>query len=135
MDIPRDLIIDLLPSYLADEVSETTRMFVERFLQQDVELQKLIEKRFQLDDDVVPALHKDHELNSFARTKRLMNQQSLLMAVAFFLTLLPMSITGGSDGISWAWAGQPIVAVLSLVAASVLWLVYLLITRRLSQLD
>ncbi|MBK7181315.1 MAG: hypothetical protein IPH82_29745 [Chloroflexi bacterium] len=135
MDIPRHLIIDLLPSYLADEISDSTRSVIEQALQQDDELRTLLNKNVILDDDVPINLTKDDEMKSFQRTKQLMNQQSLLMAVAFFLTLLPLSIRGGSEGIRWAWAEQPIVAGVSLVAAAILWIVYISLSRQLSRLD
>lgn len=135
MDIPRHLIIDLLPNYLADDVSEGTRTVIEQFLQQDDELRTLLDKNVTLNDDIPLNIKKDDEMNSFKRTKQLMNQQSLLMAVAFFLTLLPLSIRGGSDGIRWMWAEQPIIAIISLVAAVVLWIVYISLSRQLSRLD
>ena len=135
MDIPRHLIIDLLPSYLADDISDPTRQVIEQILQQDDELRALLNKNVMLNDDIPINLKKDDEMNSFQRTKQLMNQQSLLMAVAFFLTLLPLSIRGGSDGIRWAWAEQPIVAIVSLVAAAILWIVYISLSRQLNRLD
>lgn len=135
MDIPRHLIIDLLPSYLADDISDSTRSVIEQVLQQDDDLRALLNKNVLLNDDVPLNLTKDDEMNSFQRTKQLMNQQSLLMAVAFFLTLLPLSIRGGSEGIRWAWAEQPLIAVISLVAAAILWIVYVNLSRQLSRLD
>lgn len=135
MDIPRHLIIDLLPSYLADDISDSTRSVIEQTLQQDDELRTLLNENVMLDDDVPINLTKDDEMKSFQRTKQLMNQQSLLMAVAFFLTLLPLSIRGGSEGIRWAWTEQPIVAVVSLIAAAILWIVYINLSRQLSRLD
>lgn len=135
MDIPRHLIIDLLPSYLAGDISDSTRSVIEQTLQQDDELRTLLNKNVMLDDDIPINLTKDDEMNSFQRTKQLMNQQNLLMAVAFFLTILPLSIRGGSEGIRWAWAEQPIVAIVSLVAAAILWIVYISLSRQLSRLD
>jgi hypothetical protein len=38
MEITRNVILDLLPLYLADEVSEDTRAIVEKFLETDAEL-------------------------------------------------------------------------------------------------
>ena len=137
MHITRNVILDLLPLYLANELSDDSRALVEEFLATDPQLASLAEQASQtmtLEPITIP-LTKDDEMKSFQRTKQLMNQQSLLMAVAFFLTLLPLSIRGGSEGIRWAWAEQPIVAGVSLVAAAILWIVYISLSRQLSRLD
>ena len=41
MDITRNVILDLLPLYLADEVSADTRALVDKYLESDPQLSNL----------------------------------------------------------------------------------------------
>ncbi|GAH31500.1 unnamed protein product, partial [marine sediment metagenome] len=41
MKITRNVILDLLPLYLADEVSEDTRALIEKYLKTDPQLAKV----------------------------------------------------------------------------------------------
>ena len=44
MEITRNVILDLLPLYLADEVSADTRALVEKYLETDPELANIAEQ-------------------------------------------------------------------------------------------
>ena len=44
MDISRNVIIDLLPLYLADEVSPETRNLIDKYLETDPELAQLAQE-------------------------------------------------------------------------------------------
>ena len=72
MNVTREVILDLLPVYLAGEASPATRALVEEYLKQDAELAQSI--RLQYADNfaraVPSALPPDLELRSLRRTRR-----------------------------------------------------------------
>jgi hypothetical protein len=93
MNVTRDVILDLLPLYLAGEVSADTRSLVKTYLDQDPDLARMATRG--LDEVVVtppPApLSKDLELQTLERTKTMLKLRSLLMGVAIFFTTAPLA--------------------------------------------
>lgn len=88
--IPRHIIIDLLPLYLSDEVSEETRELIEEQLKEDNTLAKLVEKAKQNENlQEIPApLNKETEMKSFKKGKNLMIQHNVFLALAILFTLV-----------------------------------------------
>ncbi|KPK93638.1 MAG: hypothetical protein AMJ88_07320 [Anaerolineae bacterium SM23_ 63] len=63
MNIPRSIVIDLLPLYLAGEVSQETRELVEQYLQTDPEIAVLADKSvIELPRDVPIPLTQEEEM-------------------------------------------------------------------------
>ncbi|MFZ1400632.1 MAG: hypothetical protein WAS33_27270 [Candidatus Promineifilaceae bacterium] len=134
MKITRDVIIDLLPLYLADEVSEDTRTLVEQFLANDPALAKLVEQsNIQQWDDVPVPLNKENEMKSFEKTKQLLAQQRVLMGFAIFSTLMIVAVRGGEAGIRWLWHDLPQVGWLLMFVSVVFWAAYFNITAALKK--
>ncbi|MBK7896899.1 MAG: hypothetical protein IPJ90_18850 [Anaerolineaceae bacterium] len=134
MKITRDVIIDLLPLYLADEVSEDTRTLVEQFLANDPALAKLVEQsNIQQWDDVPVPLNKENEMKSFEKTKQLLVQQRVLMGFAIFSTLMIVAVRGGEAGIRWLWHDLPQVGWLLMFVSVVFWAAYFNITAALKK--
>lgn len=130
MKITRDVILDLLPLYLADEVSEDTRAIVEAHLQTDPKLAQLVEQAQQndfltnLDNEVAIPLTKEHEMKTFEKTKRLTFQYNLFLALAIFTSLLFIAFRGDSEGnISWLWQDSDMGYAIFVVAA-VFWMAF-----------
>ena len=90
MKVTRDVILDLLPIYLADEASQDTRELVEAHLTADPQLAKLAERaaaQQQLEEVAVP-LTVDDEMRTYQMTKLLMRQHNIFLPLALVFTFL-----------------------------------------------
>lgn len=89
MKVTRDVILDLWPVYEAGEASADTRALVEQFLQDDPEFADLVQSRSPLPAPAqdVPALSRDHELETLRKTQRLLllRQQLLLLGLLLIM--------------------------------------------------
>jgi hypothetical protein len=90
MEITRDVILDLLPLYLADEASADTRTLIEQYLETDPELAKIAERltTTKLLEDIPVPLAKEDEMKTFEEAKRLMLLRTIGLAVVISLPLL-----------------------------------------------
>ena len=93
MNVTREVILDLLPVYLAGEASPATRALIEEYMQQDPELAQRI--RLQWADNlakVAPsALPPDLELRSLRRTRNLLGWQKWLFGLAICFSALSLT--------------------------------------------
>lgn len=93
MNVTREVILDLLPVYLAGEASPATRALVEEYMKQDPELGQRI--RLQWADNlakVLPsALPPDLELRSLRRTRKLLGWQKWLFGLGISFSALSLS--------------------------------------------
>ncbi|MBN1165338.1 MAG: hypothetical protein JXB45_12215 [Candidatus Krumholzibacteriota bacterium] len=97
MEITRDVILDLLPLYLADEASADTRVLVERYLETDPELADMAKKSeaAKLPGNVPVPLTEEDKMGDFKEAKRLMFERTLALAaiISFsFIALLALVI-------------------------------------------
>ncbi|VAW34576.1 hypothetical protein MNBD_CHLOROFLEXI01-4536 [hydrothermal vent metagenome] len=137
MKISRDVILDLLPVYLANEASDDTRALVEQFLVDDPALTKLVEQTDQekwVGEIPVP-LNKEHEMKSFEKTKQLLFQQKLFLAIAVATTLMMIGVRGGSDGVKWLWADSPQIVGVILIVSGIFWTAFMTVSRILNRKD
>jgi len=71
MNVTRDVVLDLLPSYLAGEASADTRALVDEYLRRDPDLERRVRARdIALVRDVAAAPAPERELASFLKTRR-----------------------------------------------------------------
>ena len=92
MTLPRDVILDLLPLYLADEVSPATRALIEEYLKQDPELAlRVREQRGGLVRPETTGPPPEVELRSLRRTRRMLTWQRWLFGLGMSATLLSLS--------------------------------------------
>ena len=126
MEITRDIILDLLPLYLADEASADSRALVEKFLTTDPQLAKLAERasKVELVADVPMALAKEHELATFAKTKQLLFQQKLFMGLAIFTSLLWIGFRFEEGSVQWLWQDAPALGFGIFVLAALFWIAF-----------
>ena len=100
MNVTREVILDLLPVYLAGEASPATRTLVEEYLKQDAELARRI--RLQWADNlakVAPSsLPPDLELRSLRRTRRLLQLQRWLFGFGIFFLGVSLSNQSTFEG-------------------------------------
>ena len=138
MNVTREVILDLLPVYLAGEASAATRALVDEFLQQDAALGREVRDKVaaSLTSIAPPGLPPELELKALSRTRGLLTRQQRVLAAAVFLSLVPLSggfrFTHGRLESTWVLARDyPQFAVLSLMVAIGLWFVYAFGRRRL----
>ena len=94
MEITRDVILDLLPLYIADEVSADTRALVERYLETDSELAKIAErlKTMDLSGEIPVPLTKEHEMKAYQKTKWRIILFAILSAALMSFTLIALLV-------------------------------------------
>jgi anti-sigma factor RsiW len=138
MNLTKDVILDLLPVYLAGESSAATRQLVEEFLKQDPELAEEIRRQMveNLAAVAPPAMPPELELRSLRRTRGVLARQQWLFGAAILFSLLPLS-SGGTfrDGrLTSDWMllrDYPELAGISLAIAIGLWVWFGVSRRRL----
>jgi hypothetical protein len=93
MNVTREVILDLLPVYLAGEASPATRELVEEYMKQDPDLAKRIRQQWSENfAKVAPsALPPDLELRSLRRTRNLIGWQRWLFGFGIFFTAMSLS--------------------------------------------
>ena len=84
MRVTRDVIQDLLPLYLADEVSGDTRTLVEEYLDTDPEFANEVRDLAETDlpGDVPGPLTKEDHMEAYKEAWRLMFLRTVILAVA-----------------------------------------------------
>ena len=89
MQVTREMIIDLLPLYLAGDVSSETRQMIEQFLEDDPKLQLVLAemKQTPILIDVPIPLNEEHEMKTLQKIKRLTLQHNLFLLMALFFSL------------------------------------------------
>ncbi|MCK4776451.1 MAG: hypothetical protein KAT30_16760 [Candidatus Krumholzibacteria bacterium] len=82
MEITRNVILDLLPLYMAEEASEDSRTLVESFMDTDPELAEMAKRPeiTELPDDIPISLTKEDKLIAFREAKRLMFLRTVILA-------------------------------------------------------
>ena len=94
MNIPRSIVIDLLPLYLAGEVSQETRELVEQYLQTDPEIAVLADKSvIELPRDVPIPLTQEDEMKALNDAKRFMFRRTVIITVV--ATFMVLAVAGG----------------------------------------
>lgn len=93
MNVTREIIIDLLPVYLAGEASMDTRALVESFLKQDPELAQRIRSQWveNMTKAAPSSLPPELELKALRRTRSLLGAQKWLLGLSIFFTAILLS--------------------------------------------
>jgi hypothetical protein len=130
MNLPEEVVLDLLPLYLAGEVSTATRTLVEDYLRHHPELAERAE-RGESDPPTMAEVKPPEELGlrTLRRTRRLLARERWLLAFALMFTGFTFSfhftIVGDhGDGLHWLMADNPPAAAACAVAAGVLWVAF-----------
>lgn len=92
MKITRNVILDLLPLYLADEVSTDTRTLVEEYLETDPDLANAAKKLAPIEKPgSTPApISKEAEIMAYRKAKR--QQLYFVLALTGFLSVFLVTI-------------------------------------------
>src|SRR5215471_19242044 len=101
MIVTRDVILDLLPLYVAGEASAGTRVLVTEYLSRDPELAEQV-RRLQTEqpEGVVATAAPDLEMKALLRTRREIGLRSWALGLAWFFTAMSFGVdaTIGPDG-------------------------------------
>jgi hypothetical protein len=89
MDITKNVILDLLPLYLADEVSEDTRILVEKFLETDRELASLAKQSAALEipGDIPVSLTDEDKMKTYKKTRWLLILTIVILSILIALIM------------------------------------------------
>ena len=128
MNIPRHLIIDLLPLYLADEVSDETRTVIEDYLETDPQLATLAEqaKNAPSLQEIPAPLNKETEMKAYEKGKKLMIQHNVFLALAVITTFLtiPGTISLRDE--------DPLAPFLFIGIALIFWIAFFVVNKKIS---
>ena len=129
MTISRDVLLDLLPLYLAGEAREGTRALVERHLKTDTELGRIAERMKANPPIDVPCVEvPDSEMKAFARMKHLMFQRNV------FLMLAVVSTAFFAVAMGFLLDSHPTAGPISFLLTVIFWIVFWINGRRLAKL-
>jgi anti-sigma factor RsiW len=136
MSIPKEVILDLLPVYLAGEASPATRAWLEEYLAQDPELADRV--RRQLTESVEqtsppPALPPELELRALRRTRRMMALLRWLfgLGMAFSAVALAVEVSFHPLRVRLLLLDYPAQLGPCLAAGVVCWTAYFMLRLRL----
>jgi anti-sigma factor RsiW len=139
MKITRNVLTDLLPAYLSGEASQDTRSLIEQFLLSDAEFARHVEEQkhaLSEQERLLRAgkteLTREHEVETLARTKAMLERRRRLLAVALMFTAFPLSFAFDSGGIRFLLVReQPILVVLCWGMAAFFWVLHFRTQRKL----
>jgi anti-sigma factor RsiW len=139
MDVPRSVVSDLLPLYVAGELSPETLTFVEAYISKDPELAKLLQALRTEDPFAqvsIAGLRPELALRSLQRTRKLIGWQRRLFAFGLFFTLISLSFElSFTDGrlkeFHFLMRDSPWIFGSSLVLGVFCWIIYVALQRRL----
>ncbi len=86
MEIERNVILDLLPMYLANEVSPETRDLIEKYLETDQELARLAQKQresLEFPADIPIPLNEEDQIKAYKKSRL-----QLAIMIVFLAALL-----------------------------------------------
>lgn len=137
MSVTREVILDLLPLYLAGEASPASKALVEEYLKSDAELAGQIRTRWAegLSTAIPSPLPPDLELRTLHRTRRLLGLQRWLFGLAIACTAVAFSLRfsirdGEAPSVGFFMLEHPAEFALLLAAGASLWIAYFGVRRR-----
>jgi hypothetical protein len=130
MNVTRDVISDLWPTYAAGEASADTRTLVEEFLKSDPDFARLLQgnEAEALLKASPPALPPDGEARAMKKTQRILDGWDWSM----ILQLLAMSFTAQAFGriiADTSWDVSPRNFIITVLIAAVFWCAFLVRRR------
>ncbi len=98
MSVSRNVILDLLPVYLAGEASDDTRVLIEEHLQSDKELAKMVTESHKtpFTENIKVPINKETEMESLRKAQAMIHRTILFAAaVILVLCISLMLVTAG----------------------------------------
>ena len=90
MEITRNVILDLLPLYLANEVSADTRALIEKYLETDPELANVVKRSAAMESpgDIPVPLTQDNKMKTYRKARRLIILRTIILAGLISIVLV-----------------------------------------------
>lgn len=90
MEVPKDVILDLLPLYLADEVSADTRILVEKYLEDNPDLADVAKQlgAIEMPEDIPVPLTREDKMQAYREAKRLLFLRTVILAITISFTFV-----------------------------------------------
>jgi anti-sigma factor RsiW len=84
MRVTRDVVLDLLPIYLAGEASSDTRALVESYLETDPELADIAQQQASvgMPKDIPVPLGREDQMEAYKQAQRMLWIRTLIVAVS-----------------------------------------------------
>ena len=138
MSVPKEVILDLLPVYLAGEASPATRAWLEEYLAKDPELAEQVRRQWSAGsaEAAAPVLPPDLELRAFGRTRRILALQRWLfgLGMAFSAVSLSLEISFSPFRFRLLLMDYPAQLVPFLALGAACWTAYFILRSRLRTL-
>lgn len=103
--VPRNVILDLLPAYIAGEASEETRVLVEEYARNDVQIARLI-RAGTLKSEAISekrAVPDDLEMKTIKRVRQSVRRQMLNVALATAsILIVPLVAMLFTEEVNWS---------------------------------
>jgi len=133
MNITKDIIADLLPTYYSGECSHDTKSLVEEYLKAnpDFERQAKYISRDPLQGPIPQRLAKKDEMRSLEKTKKLLRLRSSIMALAIFFSIAPFSFFNVDGRTHWMLLESPVDASFYGAVGICMWVVYFVMRQRM----
>ena len=89
MKVTRDVVLDLLPLYLAGEASSDTRALVERYLETDPELANIAQQQASagMPKEIPVPLRREDQMEAYKQAQRALWMRTLIVAVSIAAVL------------------------------------------------
>jgi hypothetical protein len=90
MKITRDVVLDLLPLYLAEEASADTEALVREYLEADPELARIAKESasMRLSEQTPAPMRKEKEMEAYQEAKHQLNRRVITLAAIFAFSTL-----------------------------------------------
>jgi len=100
MEMNRNIILDLLPLYIADEASPETRALIEQYLENDPELANIAQKlsAAELLREVPIPINKEHEMETYEQAK-LQQRRYIITLVAVISGIILFMMAAALGGL------------------------------------
>ena len=94
MEITRNVVLDLLPLYVANEVSADTSALIEEYLETDPELAKVAKQLAAMEKsgDVPVPLTKDDKIKAYRKARLLIIRTTVIIAIVISITLFILTL-------------------------------------------
>ena len=96
MEVTRNVILDLLPLYSANEASADTRALVKKYLETDPELADIASELVtaELPGDIPIPLTKEDKMEAYKEAKRLMFLRTIILAAIISSSIIVLMVFG-----------------------------------------
>jgi anti-sigma factor RsiW len=135
MSVPKEVVLDLLPVYLAGEASPATRAWIEERLAQDPELAERVRRQRteSFSQAALPSVPPELELRALHRTRRMMTRLRWLfgLAMAFSAVSLSIEISFRPVRVRLLLLDYPAQIGMCVAIGAACWIAYFLLRRKL----